>query len=180
MKGMQLKPEGVNQMRTRLMTTAFLFNCDKILMMKRSADRKLAPGLWTGIGGHIEPHEIDDPLRSCIREIHEESGIEEDKLEELKLRYIIIRQKELEIREQFVYFGKTNKREIINTNEGDLYWISSEVIETLEMPWTIRSMFEHYFEVGIRTDKHYVSILTLRTDNIPEMVWTELIDPEVV
>lgn len=167
-------------MRTRLMATVFLYNNDKILMMKRAADRKLAPGVWTGIGGHIEPQEINDPETACIREIYEESGIERDQLLELDLRYILIRKKTNEIRKQYVYFGKTNKYELIDTNEGDLYWISTEQINTLEMPWIIKTMLEHYNEVGIRTEKQYVGILTLRTNNKPEMVWTELIDPEVV
>lgn len=33
--------------KTRLMATAFLFNNDKVLMLKRAEDRKLAPGLWS-------------------------------------------------------------------------------------------------------------------------------------
>ncbi|MFC7680786.1 NUDIX domain-containing protein [Paenibacillus sp. GCM10028914] len=67
-------------MNTRLMSTAFLYYNDKILMMKRSANRKLAPGLWTGIGGHIEPDEMNNPELACIREIYEETGIESDRL----------------------------------------------------------------------------------------------------
>lgn len=55
--------------RTRLMTNAFLLNGEKMLVMKRSNNKKIAPGLWTGVGGHIEPQEINDPEASCLREI---------------------------------------------------------------------------------------------------------------
>jgi len=167
-------------MKTRLMTTAFLFNNNKVLLLKRAADRKLAPGLWTGIGGHIEPHEMNEPETTCIREIYEESGIEESRIDDLKLRYIVIRQKELEMREQFVYFGKTDKYDIIDTYEGELHWINSDTLQTFEMPWTIKSLLKHYIEIGIKTDKIYVGILTLNTENSPEMVWTEMVDPIVV
>ncbi|MCU6713239.1 NUDIX hydrolase, partial [Paenibacillus sp. J5C_2022] len=102
-------------MNTRLMSTAFLFNNDKILMMKRSADRKLVPGIWTGIGGHIEPDEMGNPEYACVREIYEETGIESSEISDLSLRYILIRQKENEVREQFVYFGKTSQQELGHT-----------------------------------------------------------------
>lgn len=165
-------------MNTRLMSTAFLFNNERILMLKRAEDRKLAPGLWTGIGGHLEPEEINNPKQACIREIYEETGIQRDELTELSLRYILIRLKETDIREQFVYFGKTFQEEVINTVEGELHWINEEIINTLEMPWIIKAMLEHYFEVGIRSMKQYVGVMTLNPEHTPEMKWTELIDPE--
>lgn len=58
-------------MNLRLMSTAF---GSRVLMLKRSPDRKLAPDLWTGVGGHIEPDEINDPKSACYREIYEETG----------------------------------------------------------------------------------------------------------
>lgn len=38
----------------RLMTNAFIINRNKILLLKRANYKKIAPGLWTGVGGHIE------------------------------------------------------------------------------------------------------------------------------
>ena len=37
---------------------AFLQNGGNYLLMKRADNRKTAPGVWSGVGGHIEPHEI--------------------------------------------------------------------------------------------------------------------------
>lgn len=167
-------------MKTRLLSTAFLFNHDKILMMKRSADRKLAPGVWTGIGGHLEPEEMNNPEIACIREINEETGIENHRLSNLTLRYILLRQKGNEIREQFVYFGKTNQQELTQTEEGELHWLDIELIHTLEKPMIIDSMIKHYFEIGINNDEKYVGILTINTDNKPEMTFTTMRDPIIV
>ncbi|WP_144934990.1 NUDIX domain-containing protein [Paenibacillus sp. 32O-W] len=164
-------------MNTRLMTTAFLFNDGRILMLKRAANRKIAPGLWTGVGGHLEPEEINNPEQACIREIYEETGIVKEELADLKLRYILIRLKGTEIREQFVYFGKTYKEEVMDTVEGDLHWVRRDVINTLEMPWSIQTMFEHYFEIGRETMKSYVGVMTVHSDGNPLMNWTELTDP---
>lgn len=167
-------------MNTRIMSTAFLFKHDKILMMKRSADRKLAPGVWTGIGGHVEPEEMNNPEKACIREIYEETGIESNELIDLTLRYILLRQKDNEIREQFVYFGRTTKSELGQTEEGELYWLDIELINTLEMPKIIEEMLDHYFREGIKTDDKYLGILTTNSDNEPEMIFTTMKDPIIV
>ena len=167
-------------MKTRLIATAFLFNNDKILMMKRSADRKLAPGMWTGVGGHIEPDEMNNPEYACVREIHEETGIESDHISDLSLRYILLRQKENEVREQFVYFGKTSKEKLGQTEEGELYWIDHKQMETLEMPMIINEMLNHYFQTGVKNDETYIGVLTIGTNKKPEMIFTTMRDPKTV
>jgi len=167
-------------MYTRLMATAFLFNDDKILLMRRSADRKLAPGLWTGVGGHIEPEEMNNPELACTREVYEETGIEREHIKDLELRYILLRQKGTEVREQFVYFGKTLKQELEQTEEGELHWIESDLVKTLEMPMIINEMLNHYFKFGFKNDEKYIGILTTKTDTKPEMIFTPLKDPITV
>jgi ADP-ribose pyrophosphatase YjhB (NUDIX family) len=37
--------------------------------MKRSMAKKIAPGKWAPIGGHIEEGEMSAPERACLREI---------------------------------------------------------------------------------------------------------------
>ena len=48
---------------------AFLKNKDDYLLIERAETRKFNPGFWSGIGGHIEPDEINNPLAACYREI---------------------------------------------------------------------------------------------------------------
>ena len=81
-------------MKIRTMTGAFLFNNDSVLMLKRSENKKIAPGLWACIGGHVEADEYINPEISCLREISEETGITVGQVDNLRLRYILIRQKE--------------------------------------------------------------------------------------
>jgi 8-oxo-dGTP diphosphatase len=60
----------------RMLSTALLINSkDELLMMKRSLNRTLSPGLWAAVGGHLEPHELNHPRAACLREIAEETGI---------------------------------------------------------------------------------------------------------
>ena len=67
---------------------AFLINDNRYLLLKRSSTRSIAPNLWSCVGGHMENHEINNPLEACIREIDEETGIKKENIFELKLRYI--------------------------------------------------------------------------------------------
>jgi 8-oxo-dGTP diphosphatase len=75
-------------MEVRQMATAFLFNQEKVLMIKKASSRLSATEFWSGLGGHLEPDELNHPRKACIREIYEESGYQEKEIDELKLRYI--------------------------------------------------------------------------------------------
>jgi 8-oxo-dGTP pyrophosphatase MutT (NUDIX family) len=44
----------------------------RVLVQRRSAERKLFPGLWDIPGGHVEPDET--PLEALAREVYEETG----------------------------------------------------------------------------------------------------------
>ncbi len=48
----------------------------KFLMMRRSEDKKAAPGLWETLSGRLQHGE--DPYAGLLREIEEESGLEVD------------------------------------------------------------------------------------------------------
>lgn len=132
------------------------------------------------MGGHIEPDEINNPEIACIREVYEETGIESDQINELELRYILLRQKGNEVREQFVYFGKTVKQELEQTEEGELHWIEIDLVNTLEMPMTIREVLNHYFRIGFKNSEKYIGILTTNADNKPEMIFIPMKDPITV
>jgi 8-oxo-dGTP diphosphatase len=70
---------------------AFLKNDGCYLLMKRSPERKISPNVWSCVGGHMETYELNDPIKTCLREIKEETGITEEYIYNLRLRYIIIR-----------------------------------------------------------------------------------------
>ena len=123
---------------------AFLSNNGKYLLMKRSESRAYIPGYWSGVGGHMEPQEINDPQSACYREIEEETGIGKTEIPSLDLLYIIIRRGKDEIRQSYIYFGETSKTEVIQTDEDSLFWIDEKEFLAREYTKTFAAMLEHY------------------------------------
>jgi 8-oxo-dGTP diphosphatase len=161
----------------RQMTNAFILNGDKILLLKRANHKKIAPGLWTGVGGHIEPEEANDPTGSCIREIVEETGLIESDIQDLRLLYIVNRMKDNEIRQQYIFFAQTSATEVFSNDEGELHWIDKSKILDLEMPLTIRYTLEHYLNIK-ESQVIHIGTMTKSENNPVNMVWAPLIDPE--
>jgi 8-oxo-dGTP diphosphatase len=165
--------------RTRLMTNAFILNGDNVLVLNRSSHKRLAPGLWTGVGGHIEPAEINDPVSSCLREIYEETGLQQSSIEEFKLLYIVNRLWENEIRQQYIFFGKTKSTEVLSNDEGELHWIGITDLLELEMPLTIKYTIEHFLNHNGNQILH-IGTVTQNKNKLPDITWTPLIDPEAI
>ena len=145
--------------------------------MKRSEKRKIAPGFWAGIGGHLEPDEINNPQATCLREIYEETGIHENNIDNLKLKYLILRRSQNEIRVNYIYFGNTKIREVVDTDEGKLYWVAKSDLFNREFTDTIRMTLAHYLEFGSSVND--VVVGTARCENNkPVMNWNLLQDWE--
>lgn len=140
------------------MTTAYLFHEDRVLLMERSSQRSFIPGLWSGIGGHVEPNEYGDIESSCFREIEEETGLRSNAVDSLSLKYVILRQKQDELRQQFVYFGTANITAVGTTDEGTLHWIPCNQVFDCKMTDSNRLMLKHYFD-NDQTDKVWVGTM---------------------
>lgn len=163
----------------RLMTTAFLWHGPDVLLMHRSANRTLHPNRWTGVGGHIEPHEICTPDSACLREIAEETGIANEDLVGFHLRYIILRRRETEIRQQYVYFGTSRTRRVRITGEGELHWIPETGLFDRELVPTTRLLLEHYmYNRSIELDGIWVGVLLDAGSKTPAVSWSRLQDWE--
>ncbi|WP_373231343.1 NUDIX domain-containing protein [Cohnella sp.] len=162
----------------RQMATAYLFRDNKVLMMKKFSSKLYNSEFWSGLGGHLEPEELNHPKEACQREIHEESGISKSELLELSLRYILIRLKEDEIRQQYVYFGKTNKKELIASEEGELFWINIDEVMGLHLSRINKFMIEHYLE-NPNKQEIIVGTITINSEQEPEIQWSELRDPMI-
>lgn len=63
-----------------------VINKDKILLQKRSANKKMAPNKWAITGGHIDQGETI--IKAAIREVTEELGIPNLKPSDLKLIHL--------------------------------------------------------------------------------------------
>jgi 8-oxo-dGTP diphosphatase len=128
------------------MTTAYLFHQGSVLLMKRSSQRRFIPDVWSGIGGHVEPNEYGDLRSACFREIKEETGLQSENVKELTLRYVILRQRKQELRQQFIYFGTTTQTGLGTTDEGTLHWMPTSQVFNCKMTHSNRLMLMHYFD----------------------------------
>lgn len=108
----------------------FVLNGDDVLLMKRSAHKRVFPNRYNGVGGHIERDE--DPLSSARREILEETGLE---VEDLRLRAVynidagaatgII---------LFVFTCTSRSRAfVVEEREGTLHWINRSALMALDL-----------------------------------------------
>lgn len=145
--------------------------------MKRSEKRKIAPGYWAGVGGHLESDEINNPQMACLREIYEETGIHENDIDDLKLKYIILRRSKNEIRVNYIFFGNSRIREVVDTDEGRLYWIAKEELLNQEFTETIRMTLVHYLKCGSNVNDVVVGTVSCE-NNKPVMNWNLLQDWE--
>ncbi|WP_146762237.1 NUDIX domain-containing protein [Paenibacillus contaminans] len=165
-------------MKLRQMATAFIMNDGRFIMMKKTNSKLFDFEFWTALGGHLEPNEINNARKACLREIFEESGLQENELKELDMRYVLLRQKEDEIRMQFVFFGSTDKTELVPSDEGELHWVEEARLIELNISTIIRKMLEHYS--ANRDDKRvFVGTMTKTDEDKPSVQWSLMTDPMV-
>lgn len=160
------------------MTAAYLFNGSRVLLIHKPGSRLHDGEFWSGLGGHIEAEELNHPMHTCLREIREESGLDEDDIEELELKYILLRIKEREIRQQFVYMGRAKRLDVASSDEGELHWMEQSELLELRMSAINGFMLEHY----LLTPNHEgITVGTITTNEAGEpcMQWAELKDPGI-
>lgn len=133
----------------RNVTTAFLENQGDLLLLHRGEHRIYAPGYWNGVGGHLESFELNQPYQACLREIREETGLLAEDLQDLTLRYILLRQNSMEIVQNYIYFGRTLTRDVEDSDEGKLYWIPWDQVLDRKLSDPIRQMLEHAMDHGV-------------------------------
>ena len=158
------------------MTTAYLCHGDGMLLMQRSPEREFLPGMWSGVGGHVEYHEFGDLRAACLREIGEETGLGEDDIEGLTLRYVLLRQRRDELRQQFIYFAAAKTMETCMTEEGVLHWVLSQDVLSKPMTDSNRMMLAHYFTEGPQ-DLIMVGVLSGEVAS-PQIRWAPVSDWE--
>jgi len=131
--------------KLRKMAGAFLTYEDEILLIQRGLHKKLAPGMWSCVGGHIECEEHDNPLAACFREVEEETGITQSLISNLSLRYITTRKIDGEIRTGYYFFGEVKYRcALPECAEGTLHWVKIAEMPSLKMTFSIKSISTHW------------------------------------
>lgn len=141
--------------RLQNMTSIYLFRDNKVLLLYRQGSR-VVNNVWTGsAGGHFEEFELNDARACVLRELNEETGITEDELSNLELKYITLRNTNGEIRQNYYFFARMNTDISVSSNEGILRWFSIDEIGDLEMPFTAKYVLRHYLSEGMRNDRIY-------------------------
>jgi 8-oxo-dGTP diphosphatase len=97
----------------------FVLAGDDVLLLKGAPDKKIWPGQYNGLGGHVERGE--SPAAAARREIREEAGLE---VAELRLRGIIT----IDTGEPtgiglYVFTGQALSRDCQASVEGSLEWV---------------------------------------------------------
>lgn len=158
------------------MTAAYLFHGDRVLLIRKANSRLHAGEFWSGVGGHMEAEELNNPKHTCLREVYEESGLDEHDIEGLELKYILLRIKEREIRQQFVYMGKAKRQDVVSSGEGELHWVEQGDLFRLRMSAINGFMLEHYL---LTPNRNGVTVGTITANKLGEpcMQWAELNDP---
>ena len=135
----------MDDIQIRSFAGAFLRYKAEVLLMKRGLHKRLSPGLWAGIGGHIEPYDNNSPLTACVREIEEETGILSAQIEQLNLRYFAL-VNDYDFLSSIYYFSGVLKEKpfLRQTEEGELYWVKLE--EGIEKPMAqhVKSFYLHW------------------------------------
>ncbi|MFH1235434.1 MAG: NUDIX domain-containing protein [Parcubacteria group bacterium] len=115
-------------------TDCFLSNeLDEILLLHRSANRKVLPSFYNGVGGKM--HYLETPLESVIREVSEETGSTQSK--DIVLKGILTVQDQHGLWQIFLFTGSILKKNIrkLHISEGNLEWVPhNRVQEKLLVP----------------------------------------------
>lgn len=144
--------------KLRNMTSVYLTGEQGILCLYRIGSR-VANNLYVGAaGGHFEADELNDARKCVLREMQEELGLAESDVEDMKLRYITLRLKNGEIRQNYYFFGKLKLEKTLQSTEGVLKWFTYEEAEHLHKPASAKHMMLHYLKVGRFDDHLYAGI----------------------
>ena len=94
-----------------------------ILCMKRASTKPNYPGFYEATAGG-SALQGEEPLACIRRELLEETGLTEQDVESVALRYITLRLKNEEVRQNYYFFADLKENAVLKTdcNEGKLEW----------------------------------------------------------
>ena len=147
--------------KLRPMTAVYITNGEKILLLYRVGSRVVAPS-FCGVGGHFEQNELCDARACVLREMREEIGLGEDDLSGMNMRYVTLRLKNGEIRENYYFFAELRPGVEIKPDcgEGRLEWADMNSVLERKMPHTAWHMLAHYLREGRYTNLLYGGVTT--------------------
>jgi len=149
--------------KLRNMTSLYLRQGNRLLLLYRIGSKVISDSYTASAGGHFEKEELNDAKACVLRELYEETGLTEREIDKLSLRYVTLRLKNNEIRQNYYFFADLIDGErVITNNEGSLKWFQmEELLETMpEMPFSAHYVVKHYIEIGKDTNALYAGVAT--------------------
>lgn len=149
--------------KLRNMTGVYLRQGNSLLLLYRIGSKVIPDSYTSSAGGHFEKEELNDAKACVLRELYEETGLTEREIDNLSLRYITLRLKNNEIRQNYYFFADlTDCEKVVTSNEGKLEWFQIERLseDLPEMPFSARYVVKHYIEIGKDTDALYAGVAT--------------------
>lgn len=117
-----------------LFTVILLRHGERYLLLQRAASKRFAPNRWTGIGGRVEPDELADLSAAALRELHEESGIEQTDVQGFALRRALLSLRPAGPLTLLLYFsGRLAQAVTPHCPEGTLSWRAEAEIAGLDV-----------------------------------------------
>lgn len=119
----------------------FIRKDNKYLVLRRSKNKKYAPGVIHPVGGKVEPGE--NPYEAAIREVTEETGVEVDNL---RLEAVLL-EMEPHLNEPwdwiiFHFSADYIKGDPKKTVEGELIWLSGVEIRNEQLFPSLRLVID--------------------------------------
>ena len=120
---------------------------DKYLVLRRSSQKKYAPGVVHPVGGKVDLGE--NPYTAAVREVEEETGV---KVSDLSLEAVLYEIKPV-LGERynwliFYFIGDYKSGEVKKTDEGELVWLTGEEWAKEELFPSLRPVLQHVLDKG--------------------------------
>ena len=136
--------------KTILSVNILIFSEGKVLLVKRSANKKVNPGKYSGIGGKVEPKE--SYLQAAKREMKEEIGFETNDLHP----YGITQTVDAPTGAEWVHVNFLSKIpkiiEMEPSEEGEFHWVDPATVDKLDMVFDL----QEYAQILAKNDQVFI------------------------